>query len=221
MSIHNTEAESRFTTRKTVRLLVPRIYSSRPPRSTGRPSRGSSLGPCSYGLSWTRTFGLQFATAKDQDWIFATGNGDPTFGFLKFGTNPEGPFARFFNNLGAQVASRAHTRLTPDVGSWIELVVHGWAAGNRRQPHARCVHGRIGSIGGVVLLGAYVAGRSSMGEHDRPDTGQGTFNNPFMDEHIIFAIALIMLMLFTSERTWGLGKWWESTSLVQRFPWLA
>jgi hypothetical protein len=54
-----------------------------------------------------------------------------------------------------------------------------------------------------------------------PDTGQGTFNNPFMDEHVIYAIVIIMLMLFTAERTWGLGKWWESTSLVQRFPWLA
>ena len=35
------------------------------------------------------------------------------------------------------------------------------------------------------------------------------------------AAAMIMLMLFTAERTWGLGKVWQRTHLVQRFPWLA
>ena len=31
--------------------------------------------------------------------MFGTGDGDPTFGFLKFGTNPEGPFASAFTGL--------------------------------------------------------------------------------------------------------------------------
>jgi thiosulfate dehydrogenase (quinone) large subunit len=46
-------------------------------------------------------------------------------------------------------------------------------------------------------------------------------NNPIVDDHLVYAIVLVVLMLFTAERTWGLGKWWQSTSIVQRFPWLA
>ena len=76
-------------------------------------------------------------------------------------------------------------------------------------------------IGAAVLLVLMWLAEAPWANTIDPDTGQGTFNNPFMDEHIIYAIAIIMLMLFTAERTWGLGKWWESTSLVQRFPWLA
>ena len=49
-----------------------------------------------------KNFGWQFTTPKGQGWMFATGDGSPTFGFLTFGTNPDGPFASFFNNLGEQ-----------------------------------------------------------------------------------------------------------------------
>ena len=44
--------------------------------------------------------------------------------------------------------------------------------------------------------------------------------NPIVDYHIIYALGLIVVALLAAGRTWGLGRWWESTSLVRRAPWL-
>lgn len=46
-------------------------------------------------------------------------------------------------------------------------------------------------------------------------------SNPFMDDHIVFAIVLIGLALSRAGDTWGLGQTWRRTALVQRMPWLA
>jgi len=43
-------------------------------------------------------------------------------------------------------------------------------------------------------------------------------NNPFLDEHLIEALMLILLARFAAGDTLGLGKWWASTELVRRFP---
>jgi thiosulfate dehydrogenase (quinone) large subunit len=42
----------------------------------------------------------------------------------------------------------------------------------------------------------------------------------FMDNHIIYALVLIGLVLIGAGNTFGLGRWWTQTSLVRRFPWL-
>jgi thiosulfate dehydrogenase [quinone] large subunit len=39
-----------------------------------------------------------------------------------------------------------------------------------------------------------------------------------MDEHIVYAIALIGVAYVGAGRYLGFGKWWESTALVRRFP---
>lgn len=46
-------------------------------------------------------------------------------------------------------------------------------------------------------------------------------NNPFMDDHIIYALVLVGLALVGAGNTLGLGRWWSQTSLVQRYGWLA
>lgn len=43
-------------------------------------------------------------------------------------------------------------------------------------------------------------------------------NNPFMDDHLIYALVLIGLALSGAGRTWGLGRQWEQTHIVQRYP---
>ncbi len=45
-------------------------------------------------------------------------------------------------------------------------------------------------------------------------------NDIFLDDHIIYALLLIGLALVGAGRTLGLGRWWESTKLVQSNPWL-
>ncbi len=42
--------------------------------------------------------------------------------------------------------------------------------------------------------------------------------NPVIDDHILGAIAVVVLALALSGDTWGLGRWWSRTSVVQRAP---
>ena len=42
-------------------------------------------------------------------------------------------------------------------------------------------------------------------------------NNPFMDDHLIYALILITLALANAGHTIGLGKVWERLPLVQRY----
>lgn len=46
-------------------------------------------------------------------------------------------------------------------------------------------------------------------------------NNPFMDDHLVYAGLLVLLALGHAGRTLGLGSWWEQLPLVRRHPWLA
>ena len=45
-------------------------------------------------------------------------------------------------------------------------------------------------------------------------------NNPILDDHIIYAIALGLLAFLGAGRTWGLGKMWEQIPYVARHGWL-
>jgi thiosulfate dehydrogenase (quinone) large subunit len=45
-------------------------------------------------------------------------------------------------------------------------------------------------------------------------------NHPFLDEHIIYLLALIGLANFACGKTWGLGNWWSKTKLVKKYSWL-
>ena len=65
---------------------------------------------------------------------------------------------------------------------------------------------RIAAVSGAVLLVSMWAAELRLE------------NNPFMDDHIVYAIVLIGLAIFGAGRTLGLGKVWENLSLVKRFP---
>ena len=43
-------------------------------------------------------------------------------------------------------------------------------------------------------------------------------NNPILDDHIVYLIALIFLALVGAGSWLGLGKWWSEQPLVKRFP---
>lgn len=43
-------------------------------------------------------------------------------------------------------------------------------------------------------------------------------NNPFMDDHIVYALVLIALALVNSGDTWGLGRLWSALGIVKRYP---
>jgi thiosulfate dehydrogenase [quinone] large subunit len=43
-------------------------------------------------------------------------------------------------------------------------------------------------------------------------------NNPFMDDHLIYAMVLIGLAAVNAGDTWGLGKQWANTGMVRSYP---
>ncbi|MFC6084194.1 hypothetical protein [Sphaerisporangium aureirubrum] len=129
-------------------------------------------------------------------WGFATpsakawiNGGSPTTGFLK-GTG-ENALGGFFSGLAGQV--------------WVDWLF---------------MLGLLG-IGAALILGAglriaAVAGTALLvlmwaAELPLP-------NNPFMDEHLIYAVVLIGLALASAGDTLGIGTWWSRTTIVQRYP---
>ncbi|MET0998223.1 MAG: hypothetical protein ABWX73_05870 [Marmoricola sp.] len=115
--------------------------------------------------------------------------GSPTEGFLKFGA--DGPFKGFYNSIGGTVLA--------DWGFMLGLLAIGTAltlgAGMR-----------LAAIAGAtmyVLMWTVAL---------PPET------NPIIDDHIIGALTVVALALLGAGNTWGLGRWWSSTSLAQRFP---
>lgn len=45
-------------------------------------------------------------------------------------------------------------------------------------------------------------------------------NNVFMDDHLIYALVLVLLAAIGAGHTLGLGARWEQISMVRRHPWL-
>ena len=147
-----------------------------------------------------KTFALGFGTGRNGetgvvdyfgDAAWING-GSPTEGFLSFGT--KGPFAEFFQSFaGAAWADALFMLGLLGIGAALILGIGI----------------RIAAVSGAtMLLGMWAASAIW------PD------NNPFMDDHIVYAIALGLLAFIGAGRTWGLGKMWERTPFVGRHGWL-
>ena len=115
----------------------------------------------------------------------------PTEGFLTYGT--KGPFAEVFQGF-AGAAWADWLFMVGLAGIGIALV-----AG---------VAMRIAAAAGALMLMLMWAAALL------PE------NNPFMDDHIVYAIALIGLPLVAAGHTLGLGRYWERIPLVQRYGFL-
>jgi thiosulfate dehydrogenase [quinone] large subunit len=143
-----------------------------------------------------KNFAWGFSTTKA--WMFGTGEGNPTAGFLKFGVNPNGPFQSFYTNLAPSSPNGIVNWLFMGalLGAGLTLVLG--------------VVMRIGSIGSALLLLSMFLAVAPWAKY--ADKGGSTVasNNPLLDEHIIYAATLMVLMLVCAGRYWGLGRWWES-----------
>ncbi|MCA0330348.1 MAG: hypothetical protein LCI03_10675 [Actinobacteria bacterium] len=142
-----------------------------------------------------KTFGLGYATEKG--WLFGAGEGNPTAGFLKFGVNPDGPFASFFTGLAPSSS-----------GAFINWLFMGALLG----AGVGLVLGigmRISSIGASILLLSMWLAVAPWAKY--VDQGGSTVasNNPLLDEHIIYSATLMLLMFCMAGRYWGLGRMWE------------
>ena len=43
-------------------------------------------------------------------------------------------------------------------------------------------------------------------------------NNPVVDDHLIGVVVMAVLALGAAGTTWGLGRWWNRTGVVQKYP---
>ena len=113
--------------------------------------------------------------------------GSPTAGFL--GNATTGPFATAFQSIaGAGWADWLFMAALLGIGTALMLGIGM----------------RIAAVAGsalLVLMWAAVLPPA---------------NNPFMDDHLIYALVLVLLALTSAGRTLGLGRRWEDLPLVTR-----
>jgi thiosulfate dehydrogenase (quinone) large subunit len=117
--------------------------------------------------------------------------GSPTAGFLGFGV--KGPLADFYTGLAGNA-----------VIDWIfmlGLLGIGLAL-------MLGIGMRVAAVSGVALL-------VMMWSAVLPPA-----NNLFMDDHLIYALALGLLAVIGAGKTFGFGKQWERIPVVQKHGWL-
>jgi len=129
---------------------------------------------------------------------FATENGkawidgvSPTYGFLSFGT--QGPFADTFQSL-----------VSNPMVDWIfmaGLLAIGTAL-------ILGIGVRIAAVSGAAMLILMYLAVIPL-EH-----------NPVIDDHIIYAVTLLVLAYSDAGRYIGFGKKWSKSNLVLKFPFL-
>jgi len=143
-----------------------------------------------------KNFAWGYSTTKA--WMFGTGEGNPTAGFLTFGVNPNGPFHTFYTNLAPSSPNGIVNWLFMGalLGAGLTLVLG--------------VAMRIGCIGSALLLLSMFLAVAPWAKYEDKGGSTVASNNPLLDEHIIYAATLMVLMLVCAGRYWGLGRWWES-----------
>jgi thiosulfate dehydrogenase [quinone] large subunit len=146
-----------------------------------------------------KAFALGYATGRnpETDAVDYFGDaawingGSPTEGFLTFGT--KGPLADFYQSFaGATWADWLFMIGLLGIGLALMLGVTM----------------RIAAVSGALML-------VLMWSAALPPA-----NNPFMDDHLVYAMVLGMLALAGAGHTLGLGRWWESLSIVKQNGWL-
>jgi thiosulfate dehydrogenase [quinone] large subunit len=116
--------------------------------------------------------------------------GSPTDGAILFGA--KGPFADLYANLAGL--------------AWVEwvymlsMLLIGTAL-------ILGVATRIAAIGGIAWMAIFYTLTAIWPEH-----------NPFVDDHVIQALVLVVIAAFGAGRYLGLGERWERTALVKRYP---
>ena len=95
------------------------------------------------------------------------------------------------------------TQAGPQVGGWLDwvymvsllLIGIGLITG---------VMTRIAAVGGIIWMATFYLGTAIWPEH-----------NPFLDDHVVYAIVLIGLILANAGRYYGLGKVWQRVGFVK------
>jgi thiosulfate dehydrogenase [quinone] large subunit len=157
-----------------------------------------------------KAFALGFTTGRQDDGtidFFARGaawfnGGSPTEGVLAYALH--GPFKGFYETLGGVEMTQNGPVATGN--GWIDVVYMasmlliglGLILG---------IGTRLAAFGGIAWMAIFYTATAVWPEH-----------NPVVDDHVVYAIALVGIALAGAGRYIGLGRRWERTALVQRYP---
>ena len=144
-----------------------------------------------------KLFGLGYSTPSARAWIHG---GSPTNGFL--GHVEVGPLQSVFRSIaGADWADWLFMLGLLGIGA---ALLTGVAL-------------RLTAVAGTVLLVLMWAAEWPMAQFTSAGQASGS-NNPFLDDHLVFAIGLIVVALLGTGSSWGLGKWWVKQPIVAAHP---
>lgn len=138
-----------------------------------------------------KLLGLGYSTPADRAWIRG---GNPTQGYLG---SSNGPFGEMFQAM----AGNTVTNLLFMAG----LLAVGIAL-------TLGIAVRLGSFAGaLMMLLMYLS---------HPIWAATPATHPFLDDHIVYALVLIVMAYTHAGHTLGLGATWSQTPLVKRWPWM-
>jgi thiosulfate dehydrogenase [quinone] large subunit len=154
-------------------------------------------------MGWTflwsfldKAFALGFSTGRTETGTIDffgpaawVNGGSPTEGFLQFGT--KGPFADFFAGLNP---------------AWVDWVYMG----SLLLIGLALIFGvgvRPAAVGGIIWMGMFYAASAIWPEH-----------NPFLDEHVVYAVILGGIAYVGAGYWLGLGRFWARVPLVKKYP---
>ncbi len=145
-----------------------------------------------------KTFGLRYATPSAKAWI---NGGSPTKGFLD--GVAVGPFQSAFHSIAG--------------AWWVDALFMVGLLGVGVTLMAG-VAVRLGAVSGVLLVAGMWLATYPLAQFD--STGAATRStNPFLDDHVLEALILIVVALACAGTTWGLGRMWARIPFVSRHRW--
>lgn len=175
------------------------------PSTTTSPRLGRALAVLRIAVGWLflwpfldKLFGLGYSTTSAKAWIRG---GSPTKGFL---SNVDvGPLQSFFHSLAGTTYA--------DWGFMLALLGIGLAL-------ILGIGLRIVAIGGTALVvGMWLASWPSAKLAGGKPTAS---TNPFLDDHLLYALMFIVFAAGQAGDVWGLGRRWTALPAVRRLPWL-
>jgi thiosulfate dehydrogenase (quinone) large subunit len=144
-----------------------------------------------------KLFGLGYPTDSDRAWIEGA---SPTEGFLQ--SIAVGPFQDTFHEWAGQA--------WPDWLFMVGLAGVGIAV-------LSGVALRFAAVSGTLMLAFLWASQWPPAQHTSTGEPSGS-NNPLIDSHVIYALALIACAVTAAGDRGGLGRRWGQLALVRRFP---
>lgn len=146
-----------------------------------------------------KTFGLGYATPSGRGWI---DGGSPTKGFL--GSVAVGPMESTFHSWAGDPWAN-WLFMTGLLGIGLALIA-GVAL-------------RIAAIAGTAMMALMWVAEWPPAKH-LPDGSASMSTNPFVDYHVIYVVALIVVAAAAAGDTLGAGRLWARLPVVRDHSWL-